>query len=110
MSACLCVYIYISGADLFSDLKDAEQRELAIGFVDQLKSGKPAGVINMVMRSRNVGDALIARINKAAGTSAGGGGGGGGAGAAAAAEIKKKGKDKEKDKDKDKDKNKSKGE
>lgn len=56
--------------DDFSDVTDTELRELCLGFVEQLRSGKPAGVIAMVMRSRGVTDAMVARVQKAAGGSA----------------------------------------
>lgn len=57
--------------DDFSNLGNQELREQCLGFVDQLKSGKPVGVMNMVMKSRGIQPDLIARINKAAGSSAG---------------------------------------
>jgi len=62
----------MTAGDTFSDVADAELREQCLGFVEQLRSGKPASVINMVMRSRGVTDALVARINKAAGGDGGG--------------------------------------
>jgi len=83
----------------FSDVADAELREQCLGFLEQIRSGKPASVINMVMKSRNVPQNLIDRVNKAAGTSGGAGGGGGssGGGGPAANEIKQKAKSKSSD-------------
>jgi CCR4-NOT transcriptional regulation complex NOT5 subunit len=56
--------------DSFSDISDDSQREMLLGFVDQIKSGKPVGVITMVMKSRIPGNEnLHARVLKAAGAS-----------------------------------------
>jgi hypothetical protein len=40
------------GAESFSDVSDADSREMLLGFVDQLRMGKPAAVILTVMKSR----------------------------------------------------------
>jgi hypothetical protein len=40
-----------AGSGPFDDVADATLREQLCGFVDQIKSGKPAKVINMVMKS-----------------------------------------------------------
>src|SRR4051794_2992144 len=81
----LFVCVSLSG-DTFSDVSNPEQRELCLGFVEQIKSGKPIGVLNMVMKSRGITQSLIDRVGKAAG---GGGGGGAGNAAALSAAIKK---------------------
>ena len=63
-SSSLCVM----GADDFSDVKDALTRELLVGFVDQLRLGKPSSVISVVMKSRIPNQPqLWHRVLKAAG-------------------------------------------
>lgn len=53
-------------SDDFSDLP-TDLRELCIGFVDQIKSGKPVTVLKMVMKSRGLTEAQVTRVVKAAG-------------------------------------------
>lgn len=71
----------------FSDVSDSLVRENCLGFVEQIRAGKPASVMKMVMKSRGLSDALIERVIKAAGgASTGGSSSGGGA---LGAELKK---------------------
>ncbi len=74
------VAVFVLG-DTFADVADEGLREQCLGFVDQIRSGKPQSVIMMVAKSRGVSETLLARITKAAG------GGGGSSSAATAAAL-----------------------